>query len=143
MSKEKTITVICKDRTLYGSKINLPISGEVAISEEGEVELSEEVAEMLTEGSPSWSLKVAKVKEVVKTKPEVEDEASTQAEDEVEEEEEDLTAEIKESLNKLTLQELVEMAKTAKYPAEDYKKYKTNKKLMVAFLVKKATEEDK
>ena len=42
----------------------------------------------------------------------------------------------------MTLKELVDMAEKAGYDVKEYKSFKTNKKLMVAFLVKKATEEN-
>ena len=42
----------------------------------------------------------------------------------------------------MTLKELVDMAEKAEYDVKEYKSFKTNKKLMVVFLVKKAIEEN-
>ena len=71
-----------------------------------------------------------------------EEEEDVENEEDVEDEEDVDLKVIKENLEKMTLKELVDMAEKAEYDVKEYKSFKTNKKLMVAFLVKKATEEN-
>ena len=154
MSKEqKLVVVLCKDNSLHGKKINMPMIGEVSIEEDGTLEVPVELASLLVNEDSPWDYKDAKVKkktivtDVLEDKDEDDIEDEEDVEDEkdtnVEGDEEDVDLKvIKENLEKMTLKELVDMAEKAEYDVKEYKSFKTNKKLMVAFLVKKATEEN-
>ena len=151
MSKEqKLVVVLCKDNSLHGKKINMPMIGEVSIEEDGTLEVPVELASLLVNEDSPWDYKDAKAKNKTIVKDALEDEEEEDEEDvedeedtSVEGDEEDVDLKvIKENLEKMTLKELVDMAEKAEYDVKEYKSFKTNKKLMVAFLVKKATEEN-
>lgn len=157
MSKEeKLVVVVCVDKSLHGKKINMPIIGEVSIEEDGTVEVPEKLAKLLVNDDSPWNYKDLKkekkiiVDDVDDTEDEEEEEDDDTdgegSEDDIEkgeEDDEDLNLKtIKENLEKMTLKELVEMAENAEYDVKEYKSFKTNKKLMIAFLTKKATEEN-
>lgn len=143
MSKEqKLVVVLCKDNSLHGKKINMPMIGEVSIEEDGTLEVPVELASLLVNEDSPWDYKDAKAKNKTIVTDVLEDEEEEE-DTSVEGDEEDVDLKvIKENLEKMTLKELVDMAEKAEYDVKEYKSFKTNKKLMVAFLVKKATEEN-
>jgi hypothetical protein len=128
---EKKVIIVCKDKNLHGGKINLPIAGEVELCEEGTIEVTEELGKLLIDKTNSWKLqKGQKFSKEIK------------AEEENDEENDEDIALIKENLNSLELEELVEMCEKAEYESSEYDKFKVNKKLMVAYIVKKVTEDN-
>jgi hypothetical protein len=146
MSKEqKLVVVLCKDNSLHGKKINMPMIGEVSIEEDGTLEVPVELASLLVNEDSPWDYKDAKAKNKTIVNDALEDEEDVEDEEDIniegDEEDVDLKV-IKENLEKMTLKELVDMAEKAEHDVKEYKSFKTNKKLMVAFLVKKATEEN-
>ncbi len=147
MSKEILKT---NNTGLFGKKLNLPYAGETQISENGEIEVETKVAELLiTKYDGSFSrlgdievVEEEEVKEPKKPKTEPKTEPKKEAdkkldvpvvpaaevkENEEEEEEED-------DLEALSLEELIELAKEAGFKEPTYRKFKTNKKLMIKFL---------
>lgn len=141
MSKKVT-KIVCLDKAFHGKKLVLPDVGEMEIPEDGVIEVSERLAEILTSGSAVWEMKDSK--KAVKKEVIVEDEDEEEEEEEEEEEDGvDTDAEIKAQLDTLELKDLISMAEKAEYTASEYKSFKKNKKLMVSYLLKKSKEENK
>lgn len=162
MSKVSMTLILCLNAGMFGKKINLPDMGEVEIGDNGALEVTDAVADMLINDEPdcSWAyhieegeidegedeeleeeeeVKVVPKKTAKKSKSDKTKEKAKTTDTEAESEE---ISQIKDNLKKLTAEELVEMAEKAKYSVGEYEKYKNNKSLMVAYLVKKATEEN-
>lgn len=106
-----------QNKRYAGQKLILPEVGEVQLDNNGVVEVEENIAEALI--SPEGSLWAT-----------VENEEDVEVVD---------TDEVKAQFEAMTLAELVEYAKEAEIPAADYEKFSKNKKLMVTFLVKRAS----
>lgn len=108
-SQEEEGTVFIVQRALAGQKVNLPDVGEVQVGLDGSVEVSEHLAEQMTQLGSGWVLKGDA------------DEAD----------------ELKARLDSMTLEQMIELAVAAEIPAEEYKKVKVNLTLMKRFLLKR------
>lgn len=102
----------------YGQTMTLPILGDVEISKDGTIETDNEHAVMLlTERTDDW--------EIVGGKPSTGD-GDVDGDD----------------IKKLSLEELIEVAKDAEYPEAEYKKFMKNQKLMAKYITTKNAEAD-
>lgn len=102
-------TAFIVQRALAGQKVNLPEVGEVEVGLDGSVEVSESLAEQMTQLGSGWVLK----------------------------NEADEADELKARLDSMTLEQMIELAKSAGIPEEDYKKVRVNLTLMKRFLAKR------
>jgi len=94
----------------HGTTVNLPIDGEVFIEADGSLSVSKECAKIL-EGHPDFEIAVKK-----------------QAEDE--------NPLSKESLNKLSLEDLKAILETSGVDEASYAKFLKNKALLIKFIIK-------
>jgi hypothetical protein len=126
----KKVKIISKNKALFGKAVNLPVDGKVKISESGELEVSQEAAELLVNGSSHYYYSVSAAEEI-------EDEEIEDIEEDNEDEdiEEDIFT--VESLMELSLKDMKDMAKSAGYPGAEYVKIRT-KKEMAEYLVSKS-----
>lgn len=102
---------------LHGSRLTVPVDGTIQIDRNGEINVSEAcAAQLLT--LPDWIA-------VSKGAPAATPEAA------------DSDAEVIAAIRSMSMEEMLGAAAEARYPAEEYSKYKKNSKLMAAYLVKK------
>lgn len=107
--------------SLYGSRLTVPVDGTIQIDRNGEINVSEVCARHLLT-LPEWLAVGEGVKE----------DAAPAAETA-----EDQDKAIIDQIRAMSLEEMLETAAEAKYPEDEYKKFKKNSKLMAAYLVKK------
>lgn len=105
-----------KNSKVFGIKLNVPVDGLIEIDANGVAEVSEKAANMLVNGTNDW-------------------EYSKDSEDDGNEGDEVLAG-----LKKMTLPQMIEMAKEAGYPESEYQKFAKKEKLMLAYLTKKYNE---
>lgn len=105
-----------KNSKVFGIKLNIPVDGLIEIDANGVVEVSEKAANMLVNGTNDWEYS----KDVEGDGNEVD--------------------EVLEGLKKMTLPQMIEMAKEAGYPESEYQKFAKKEKLMLAYLTKKYNE---
>lgn len=110
-----------RNQKVHGTKLNVPCDGLIVIGEDGIVEVSENCGNALLTNPIDWE-KIEDGKKTVKE----------------EKSEEELFLE---GLKEATLEELIEMAKEAGYPEEEYSKFVKKQKLMVAYMTKKFNSE--
>lgn len=106
-----------KNSKVFGIKLNVPVDGLIEIDANGVAEVSEKAANMLVNGTNDW-------------------EYSKDSEGDGNEVDEVLAG-----LKKMTLPQMIEMAKEAGYPESEYQKFAKKEKLMLAYLTKKYNEE--
>lgn len=155
MAKKKVVeqivyTLRSKEKSIHGKNIILPLIGETLVNKDGEIEVDEYVAKLLLNGD-NWSI-------VQDEEEEAEDEQKSDknlSEDDQDEEEEDDNEEeddeddtetedeqkIKDHLETLTLEQMVDLAKESNL--KGYNLFKSDEKKMRAFLLKKMTPEQK
>jgi len=142
MSKQKIKT---NNAGLFGKKLNLPIAGEVSISEDGYIEVEANVADLLLNRHDGTFVSAVEVKEIEVEEDEEEDEVETEKEtpkkpepkkEETTEEkgEKEETEEEEDGLEGLKLEELIDLAKDAGFKEPSYRKFKKSEKLMIKFL---------
>lgn len=100
-----------KNSKVFGIKLNVPVDGLIEIDANGVAEVSEKAANMLVNGTNDW-------------------EYSKDSEGD----------EVLAGLKKMTLPQMIEMAKEAGYPESEYQKFTKMEKLMLAYLTKKYNE---
>lgn len=100
-----------KNSKVFGIKLNVPVDGLIEIDANGVAEVSEKAANMLVNGTNDW-------------------EYSKDNEGD----------EVLAGLKKMTLPQMIEMAKEAGYPESEYQKFAKKEKLMLAYLTKKYNE---
>ena len=105
-----------KNSKIFGIKLNVPVDGLIEIDANGVAEVSEKAANMLVNGTNDW-------------------EYSKDSEGDGNEGDEVLAG-----LKKMTLPQMIEMAKEAGYPESEYQKFAKKEKLMLAYLTKKYNE---
>lgn len=105
-----------KNSKVFGIKLNVPVDGLIEIDANGVAEVSEKAANMLVNGTNDW-------------------EYSKDSEGDGNEVDEVLAG-----LKKMTLPQMIEMAKEAGYPESEYQKFAKKEKLMLAYLTKKYNE---
>ena len=105
-----------KNSKVFGIKLNVPVDGLIEIDANGIAEVSGKAAKMLVNGTNDW-------------------EYSKDSEGDGNEGDEVLAG-----LKKMTLPQMIEMAKEAGYPESEYQKFAKKEKLMLAYLIKKYNE---
>lgn len=105
-----------KNSKVFGIKLNVPVDGLIEIDANGVAEVSVKAANMLVNGTNDW-------------------EYSKDSEGDGNEGDEVLAG-----LKKMTLPQMIEMAKEAGYPESEYQKFAKREKLMLAYLTKKYNE---
>ena len=105
-----------KNSKVFGINLNVPVDGLIEIDANGVAEVSEKAANMLVNGTNDW-------------------EYSKDSEGDGNEGDEVLAG-----LKKMTLPQMIEMAKEAGYPESEYQKFAKKEKLMLAYLTKKYNE---
>lgn len=105
-----------KNSKVFGIKLNVPVDGLIEIDANGVAEVSEKAANMLVNGTNDW-------------------EYSKDSEGDGNEVDEVIAG-----LKKMTLPQMIEMAKEAGYPESEYQKFAKKEKLMLAYLTKKYNE---
>ena len=105
-----------KNSKVFGIKLNVPVDGLIEIDANGVAEVSGKAAKMLVNGTNDW-------------------EYSKDSEGDGNEGDEVLAG-----LKKMTLPQMIEMAKEAGYPESEYQKFAKKEKLMLAYLTKKYNE---
>jgi hypothetical protein len=118
--------IVTSSKQVFGKKLNVPFDGTVEVSEEGILEVSDKCADVLLK-QPNFS-------EIAKPAAK----ASKSAKKEEDEDDED-----SDGLDDLELEDLIKLAVEASYPDEEFKNFKKNKKLMLKYLRKKSSEEEK
>ena len=107
-----------------GMKLIVPIDGIIEIDANGISSVSEKAAEMLVNGTNDWEYADSKENEKdVKDNPE-------KSEDEL----------IFEGIKSMKLDEMLNMAREANYPEEEWSRFAKKEKLMSAYLIKKYNE---
>jgi len=121
----------------FGTTIVIPIDGQVTLSNEGTVEVSQEAGELLIANSPNWSSD-EEVKEVKKSKKAEEPKKSEETTEAVETAGEEVKEpEItKDSLNELEYDDLVEQALALEIPQKDIDSCKGKKVVLIAKILK-------
>ena len=126
----KKVKLNTDDESLFSRKLNIPVDGEVQISKKGVVLVSDEAADILTNGDSGFYSTEAKTQE-----PEQEEETAEEtAEEETDEEKQKAIEEKAKDLEKFTLKQLIELAKNSEIPEDKFKSAKNSKKEMVKFL---------
>jgi len=130
--------IVTSNKNVHGKTIILPVVGELKVSDEGVVEVSDnEIADNLVNNSANWAFFQGEVGSVVKT---TEIEPETEGED-VDEDAaaEALKKEVRDKLkDQLSLSEMKEIAAADKnITAGEIKKYSNNKTVMANFLMGK------
>ena len=110
-----------KNLKIAGTKLNIPVDGIIDIDANGIASVSEKAARVLVNGTNDWEYF-----------------------DDSEEETADAGKDLISNLKKMTIEQLIELAKEAGYPEEEYTKFANAKKnaakLMAAYLTKKYNE---
>lgn len=133
------VKLVCTDVHRKGSKIVLPMAGEVEVSEDGIILVEQEVADFMVEnGGGGYLLHAEEIAEK-KADKKSEKEADKKADVALKEESTvNEKSEMKANLESLELEDLVQLAKDSGIKEEKYKKFLKSKPLMVSFLVKNA-----
>lgn len=143
----KVVKLKVKNKNQWGKSLILPGIGETKVQEDGVMEVNEEsIASLLLNNTDLFELVEGNGTTVIKelhpteAKKVVEDEESdedTIEDSDIEDDnQDDESGEDELELEEKTLKELIEIAKEAEIPEEDYAKFQKNKKLMLAFLKK-------
>ena len=149
MAKKKVVeqivlTLKSKEKSIYGKNINLPIIGETLVSKDGEIEVDEYVAKLLLNGD-NWTLVQDEEEEEENDQDDAEkglNEGEEEEEENDEEEEDEVDEQkIKDHLDTLTLDQMVDLAKESSL--KGYNLFKGDAKKMKAFLLKKLAPEQK
>ena len=135
------------DEKLRSTKLQVPYDGLISIDANGVAEVSEKAAEILVKGTNDWKYlkgrnntnKAEKVEENASTEPEPTEDISS-LDEESSETEEDETKTIIEGIKKMSLEDMLSMAKEAGYPKSEYEKFAKKDKMMAAYLIKKYNE---
>lgn len=106
-----------KNSKVFGIKLNVPVDGLIEIDANGVAEVSEKAAKMLVNGTNDW---------------EYFNDSEGDDGNEVDE--------VISGLKKMTLAQMIDMAKEAGYPESEYQKFAKKEKLMLAYLIKKYNE---
>ena len=106
-----------KNSKVFGIKLNVPVDGLIEIDANGVAEVSEKAAQMLVNGTNDW---------------EYFNDNEGGNDNEVDE--------VINGLKKMTLAQMIDMAKEAGYPESEYQKFAKKEKLMLAYLIKKYNE---
>lgn len=106
-----------KNSKVFGIKLNVPVDGLIEIDANGVAEVSEKAAKMLVNGTNDW---------------EYFNDSKGDDGNEVDE--------VISGLKKMTLAQMIDMAKEAGYPESEYQKFAKKEKLMLAYLIKKYNE---
>lgn len=106
-----------KNSKVFGIKLNVPVDGLIEIDANGVAEVSEKAAKMLVNGTNDW---------------EYFNDSEGDDGNEVDE--------VINGLKKMTLAQMINMAKEAGYPESEYQKFAKKEKLMLAYLIKKYNE---
>lgn len=106
-----------KNSKVFGIKLNVPVDGLIEIDVNGVAEVSEKAAKMLVNGTNDW---------------EYFNDSEGDDGNEVDE--------VISGLKKMTLAQMIDMAKEAGYPESEYQKFAKKEKLMLAYLIKKYNE---
>jgi predicted RNA-binding protein with PUA-like domain len=163
MQKSGNVKMRLKTKSQWGKKVILPTVGETEIGEDGVFEIIDTVATLLLNHSQEYLLMEGNGTTVTAEAhpgkvdedspeyidPKAEEETEAKAEVEVEvkvevEETEDEETEVEETEDELkekTLSQLLDIAKEADIPTDEYKKFKKSKKLMYNFLKKYSSED--
>ena len=104
-----------KNSRVFGIKLNVPVDGLIEIDANGVAEVSEKAAKMLVNGTNDWEY--------------FNDSEGGDGVDEV-----------INGLKRMTLSQMIDMAKEAGYPESEYQKFAKKEKLMLAYLIKKYNE---
>lgn len=105
-----------KNSKVFGINLNVPVDGLIEIDANGVAEVSVKAANMLVNGTNDW-------------------EYYKDNDGDVNDGDEVLAG-----LKKMTLPQMIEMAKEAGYPESEYQKFAKREKLMLAYLTKKYNE---
>lgn len=118
---------------VYGKSVGLSI-GVVEIPLDGIIEVDDQVGQALIEGSPNW----VSAEEVEETEEESVEEGSEQESLENDQEVIELTSDqakkLKKTLEAMSVEELVAVAKAAKIPAKEYGKFSSKPKILSGFV---------
>lgn len=106
-----------KNSKVFGIKLNVPVDGLIEIDANGVAEVSGKAAKMLVNGTNDW---------------EYFNDSEGVDGNEVDE--------VISGLKKMTLAQMIDMAKEAGYPESEYQKFAKKEKLMLAYLIKKYNE---
>lgn len=106
-----------KNSKVFGIKLNVPVDGLIEIDANGVAEVSGKAAKMLVNGTNDW---------------EYFNDSEGDDGNEVDE--------VISGLKKMTLTQMIDMAKEAGYPESEYQKFAKKEKLMLAYLIKKYNE---
>lgn len=106
-----------KNSKVFGIKLNVPVDGLIEIDANGVAEVSGKAAKMLVNGTNDW---------------EYFNDSEGDDGNEVDE--------VISGLKKMTLAQMIDMAKEAGYPESEYQKFAKKEKLMLAYLIKKYNE---
>lgn len=106
-----------KNSKVFGIKLNVPVDGLIEIDANGVAEVSGKAAKMLVNGTNDW---------------EYFNDSEGDDGNEVDE--------VISGLKKMTLVQMIDMAKEAGYPESEYQKFAKKEKLMLAYLIKKYNE---
>lgn len=132
------VKLVCTDVHRKGSKIVLPMVGEVEVSEDGIILVEQEVADFMVENGGGGYILHAEEAAEKKADKKAEKKADKKADVTPTDDSTDEKAEMKANLESLELEDLVQMAKESGIAESEFKKFLKSKPLMVNFLVKNA-----
>lgn len=135
--------IIAKNPSVKSMRLIVPIDGLIDIDANGMAEVSDKAAEMLVNNTNDWAYETPE--DANDEIPGENNEAENEEQEEVNDtpEEEDKKPEDDEiiaGIKAMKLNEMISMAKEAKYPESEWKRFKEKEKLMAAYLIKKYNE---
>lgn len=147
---ENQIKIRVKAVAMHGKSVKLPGAGLTVINKKGIIKVSAEVAQLLLTNRNDYELYEKEKVEDVKTEEddtEEDDQTGGDAEDEEDEddeedsededeEDEDVNPLTKENLEKLEIDEIVQILKDSEIDATKYEKFLTKKGLLINFVLK-------